>query len=239
MYGQFNEQSKEVWDFARCMRTDGSAYGTAGQCRKGVEVSALDVLRGGIKGRVPRNDPKEPLAGGSTPLEKAKEKLKLFEQRISDPNRAPSVRELEQFGKLQMAVREFENKRDGQKKGLFGQQDKSDIDTSKTRQSGKEIRRLFPRVEDRQALVRARQIYKGYLRDEDPVLRRRSKATAEEVFELERRSKKVSDTRERLESMLKSLPRNADFNTRVKLENLVRGMKKAEASYSKAVKRLA
>lgn len=34
MYGDF---SSETWDFVRCVRADGTAYGTSGKCRKGAE----------------------------------------------------------------------------------------------------------------------------------------------------------------------------------------------------------
>lgn len=41
MYGSFSEDSlnqvSSILDFARCVRPDGTAYGTAGRCRKGVE----------------------------------------------------------------------------------------------------------------------------------------------------------------------------------------------------------
>lgn len=40
MYGSFNEEAQEIWDFARCQRPDGSFYGTRGKCRKGSEVGA-------------------------------------------------------------------------------------------------------------------------------------------------------------------------------------------------------
>jgi hypothetical protein len=40
MYGSFNEEANEVWDFVRCQRPDGSYYGTAGKCRSGTEVAA-------------------------------------------------------------------------------------------------------------------------------------------------------------------------------------------------------
>jgi len=233
-----NFSEKGVYDFTRCVRPNGSAYGTGGHCRKGEEASALDVLQNGIKGRVPRNDPKEPLATGSTPLEKAKAKLKLFEQRISDPNRTPSSRELEQFGKLKMAVEEFENKRDGEKKGLFGGQDKSDLDESRTRKIGKEVRNALPKIEDRQTVVRARQIHKSYLGKEDPLLRRMSKASTEEILQLERRSKDVSDTKSKLEDTIKRLPRNTDSMVRSKLNNLLQTLQKADESYRKAVTRL-
>jgi hypothetical protein len=228
----------DTYDFARCVRSDGSAYGTNGQCRKGREASALDVLKSGIKGRVPRNDPKEPLAGGSTPLEKAKEKLRRFEEKVSDPNKTPSEKELEQFGRLKMAVEEFENKRDGKKKGLFGGQDKSDLDESKTRAVGKEIRTLFPSVEDRQILTKAKQFHKSYLRKDDPMLARRTKASMGEILKLEERSKEVSEVRARLEAALKKAPGGVSLITIAKLENILKAIKKAESSYNKAVERL-
>ncbi len=37
-YGNFNEHAQEVWNFVRCQRPDGTAYGTAGTCRKGVQA---------------------------------------------------------------------------------------------------------------------------------------------------------------------------------------------------------
>lgn len=42
MYGNFSESSLEaaaaLFDFTRCVRADGSAYGTRGKCRKGREA---------------------------------------------------------------------------------------------------------------------------------------------------------------------------------------------------------
>ena len=226
-----------TYDFTRCVRPNGSAYGTGGQCKKGTEeASALDVLQGGIKGRVPRNDPKEPLRSGSTPLEKAKEKLKLFEQKLSDPNRTPSDKELEQFGKLKMAVEEFENKRDGQKKGLFGRQDNSDLDESKTREFGKKIREWLPKIEDRQTLVKARQIHLRYLRKEDSLLRRRGKATTQEILQLERYNKEISETKVRLKSVIERLPKNDEL--RSGLNNFLQTVIKAENSYGKVLEKL-
>jgi hypothetical protein len=40
-----NFSEGESYDFTRCVKPDGSAYGTAGQCRKGIEV-ALTKSRG-------------------------------------------------------------------------------------------------------------------------------------------------------------------------------------------------
>jgi hypothetical protein len=185
---------------------------------------------------VPRNDPKEPLRSGSTPLEKAKEKLKLFEQKLSDPNRTPSDKELEQFGKLKMAIEEFENKRDGQKKGLFGRQDKSDLDESKTREFGKKLRKAIPKIEDRQTIVRARQIVLRYSRQQDRLLKRQSKATTEEILGLKNRAKEVSETKVRLESMIEKLPKNNQL--RSSLNVLLQSLGTADKFYSNAIKRL-
>jgi hypothetical protein len=33
MYGSFNEKAQEAWDFARCVKPDGSVYGTKGECQ--------------------------------------------------------------------------------------------------------------------------------------------------------------------------------------------------------------
>lgn len=233
----YSESQKYTYDFTRCVRNDGSAYGTGGACRKGTEATALDVLQSGIKGRVPKDDPKEPLATGSTPLEKAKEKLKLFESLISDPNRTPSDKELEQFGKLKIAVQEFENKKEGGKKGLFGKVDKSDLDESKSREMGKERRKLFPKIEDRQTIVRASQIHRKYLSGKDPLLRRRNNASAEEVLRLERDHRSISNTLTKLDALIEKLPNKTNF-LRSTLENFRKTVKQAEQSYGKAVTRL-
>lgn len=35
--GSFNEEAQAIWDFVRCVRPDGTAYGTNGLCRKGTQ----------------------------------------------------------------------------------------------------------------------------------------------------------------------------------------------------------
>ena len=114
MFGTFSEESladysklisqkaqnyTEVatYDFTRCVRPDGSAYGTAGQCRSGVESSA----------RVPFHDPKNRGSKGSsyyTPLEKATARLKQLERRLNDPDYTPSEKELMRYGQLKNAI---------------------------------------------------------------------------------------------------------------------------------------
>jgi hypothetical protein len=44
MLGSFSEEALKVLDFVRCERPDGTAYGTAGTCRKGVE-SAIEIKK--------------------------------------------------------------------------------------------------------------------------------------------------------------------------------------------------
>jgi hypothetical protein len=45
----FNFSEKEVYDFTRCVRQDGSAYGTGGKCRKGTEQ--VKEINPNIKGK--------------------------------------------------------------------------------------------------------------------------------------------------------------------------------------------
>jgi predicted Ser/Thr protein kinase len=58
MYGSFSEKAQEIWDFVRCMRPDGSYYGTAGTCKKGSLAPPSDsrvsgkYLGGGKEGKV-------------------------------------------------------------------------------------------------------------------------------------------------------------------------------------------
>ena len=42
MFGSFSEEAEFVWDFTRCVRRDGTNYGTAGKCRKGTENPYTD-----------------------------------------------------------------------------------------------------------------------------------------------------------------------------------------------------
>jgi tRNA A-37 threonylcarbamoyl transferase component Bud32 len=42
MFGDFSEEAKYVWDFTRCVRPNGTHYGTAGKCRKGSEDPYAD-----------------------------------------------------------------------------------------------------------------------------------------------------------------------------------------------------
>jgi len=172
----FGESETATYDFTRCLRTDGSSYGTSGKCRKGVETSVKAILDKTIPGRVPRNDPKEPLASGNTPLEKAQSKLEMFEKLISDPLRTPSEKELEQYGKLKLAVESFTNKREGKKvpllkRDIFQWEDRSDLDKSESRKLGKSLREVVPDPENRKKLARAKMLVSEHLKDNKDPLR--------------------------------------------------------------------
>jgi hypothetical protein len=175
----------QTYDFTRCVKPSGKAYGTAGACKKGVEEEApVYTPAGSIRGRVPRNDPKEPLASGSTPLEKAEAKLKQFEAKINRPSVRPSERELEQYGKLKNAVDEFKNKIEGRqvKKGILGRkvEDRSDLDDSKLRKGGVGMRVVFPDAQSREVLKNTLKASQAVDRLA-PLLRSRRKLTKEEV----------------------------------------------------------
>jgi hypothetical protein len=76
MIGGFDANAEAFLDFARCQRPDGSYYGTAGQCRKGKEVSAEDLEK--LKKAASKGNKKAKLAvevveGKKTKAEAAKE----------------------------------------------------------------------------------------------------------------------------------------------------------------------
>lgn len=52
--GSFNAEAQALWDFTRCVRPDGTAYGTSGKCRKGTEsaYAKWNVLAQGNYGKV-------------------------------------------------------------------------------------------------------------------------------------------------------------------------------------------
>lgn len=141
--GTFSEEAilfvEESLDFQRCERSNGTFYGTGGTCRLGTPAEPR-----GIPGRVAKNNPKDPLASGFTPMEKARAKLAQYEKAISDPNVIPSEKDLEKYGKLKLAVDQFENTGNGVKVkrrfGLGKKEDTSDLDDSNSRKKGKVVR---------------------------------------------------------------------------------------------------
>jgi len=83
--------SEGLFDFTRCIRPDGSAYGTGGTCRKGTE------------GKVPLHQ-HEKGSSEPTPLERGLAKLKRLERRINDPDYSPTDAEMERYGRLKNAI---------------------------------------------------------------------------------------------------------------------------------------
>ena len=141
--GSFTEESLEILNFQRCERPNGTFYGTGGTCRKGAPVAPNES--GGLKGRVPKNNPNNPLASGFTPMEKAQAKLKQYEKAISDPNKPATEEDLLRYGKLSNALDSFKNiegfTRVKRRFGIGTTIDKSDLDESATRSKGKLLRK--------------------------------------------------------------------------------------------------
>jgi len=92
MQSNFNE-TKGSYDFTRCVRPNGTFYGTSGNCRKGTEV--------------PLHDLKNPLGRGYTPLEKAENALRIMEKSINNPEYTPTDKEIERYGRLKNAISEM------------------------------------------------------------------------------------------------------------------------------------
>lgn len=208
--------------------------------KTGTEALPVDILKNGVKGRVPKNDPEEPNASGFTPLEKARQKLELFRSRISNPDNTPSDSQMDQYGKLKVNVEELENKREslGGLRGLFGKKS-SDLDSSKTREKGKLIRKIFPDVADRQTLIEARRFHRSHLKLPDPLLRRRSKFSTEEVLNLEKNQQKILRTAQELDQMIKktNLKNSKNYGLFTELSNYLKTLKSAHKSYSSALSR--
>ena len=83
MYGSLSDQSlsqteKLLYDFARCVRPDGTAYGTRGKCRKGTEQEAPKP--------VAKEKPQKRVRIGKTVSSLPKEKL---EELLKDPRLKP------------------------------------------------------------------------------------------------------------------------------------------------------
>lgn len=94
MQGFFSNEALEqcevllgaTYDFTRCVRPDGSAYGTGGKCRKGIEQSLgnpLDKVEGDV----------ERITGGNrrARLEKQKEKLENKLSKVKKPSDTSSI----------------------------------------------------------------------------------------------------------------------------------------------------
>lgn len=70
---QFSEVS-EQYDFTRCLRSNGTAYGTGGQCRKGVEAEKRDIGKSSAPS-VSKSKVKKFTADPGTKGEKARKKI--------------------------------------------------------------------------------------------------------------------------------------------------------------------
>ena len=81
-----------------------------------------------VEGKVPHNDPKNPLRSGHTPKEKIKAKMKRTG--VENPNTdsfdkgGPSERDYERYGGMKIALDKMD-KEEKESKGIFGKKDKA------------------------------------------------------------------------------------------------------------------
>ena len=207
-------------EFTRCERADGSHYGTGGTCRKGTEVESIITKAGGIRGRVPKNDPKEPLASGLTPMEKALGKLQQFEDAINDPNKKVTERQLEQYGRLSNALDSYKTRRIGKPaKGLLarGKTDRADLDDSKTREKGKQRRKVFGPDEIRIGLLQKK--LSKELQDVDKLLRSRRSLSEEEVNSLKGQAERMGKWAGATSAMAKKAERKGRYGGTLEMKS--------------------
>jgi hypothetical protein len=80
----------EVYDFGRCMRADGSFYGTSGKCRKGSEAGAKEKAeRAEMLAKLPKNTA---TPGNAARAKAAREKLKA-EKKANGGKRTDRIQE--------------------------------------------------------------------------------------------------------------------------------------------------
>jgi hypothetical protein len=65
-----NFSEEETYDFTRCVRPNGSAYGTGGRCRKGTQMAKIEAVK--------KTEPAEPDVGKSSSPSRSGAKVKVF-----------------------------------------------------------------------------------------------------------------------------------------------------------------
>jgi hypothetical protein len=102
--GRVNFSESETYDFARCVRPDGSVYGTGGKCRKGTETQAEKEERPVRARRKSREDERTlaiaqqggfiPRIANNTPEEEAK-RVEVTKKRVEAKKKADEERKKE------------------------------------------------------------------------------------------------------------------------------------------------
>jgi hypothetical protein len=77
----------EVYDFTRCVRPNGTAYGTAGECRKGTEKNKAVVPNVNVPKSKPKSKKTKKVLGKTTPKKQVKpvQKTKTAETKVDKP----------------------------------------------------------------------------------------------------------------------------------------------------------
>ena len=94
----------DTYDFARCVRPDGSSYGTSGKCRKGSESDAKEKPEGFKPGKFPRlgkEKLKNEIIDMKYPIAKAKGKVDLAS---NGPDRKKAKTELENLERRRLKL---------------------------------------------------------------------------------------------------------------------------------------
>jgi hypothetical protein len=201
----------------------------------GTERSPLEILKGGVKGRVPKDDPSEPLSSGSTPLEKVKQKMAKLNKNLSDTDRLSTDEELERYGKMKLVSDEMENTKEGKFKLPFGK-GKDDLDSSKTRAQGKVLRKIFPNIEDRQSLSKAIFLGRQSLVNPDPLLRKK-KFDTKDIMSIEKKNQELSTLIETTKEFLNNNQVKKNLSIKRSIENWLGLLNKYQKRYASAIDR--
>ena len=86
MYGSFNEEIQQVWDFVRCQRANGTFYGTSGRCKSGDEVGAREAPE--RKPRKAKEKPAPKAAAKKKPVKETTTKPKAEKSKAKAPAKA-------------------------------------------------------------------------------------------------------------------------------------------------------
>ena len=85
MYGSFNEEVQQVWDFVRCQRANGTFYGTSGRCKSGDEVGAREAPE--RKPRKAKEKPAPKTAAKKKPVKETTTKPKAEKSKAKPPEK--------------------------------------------------------------------------------------------------------------------------------------------------------
>jgi hypothetical protein len=201
----------------------------------GAERSPLEILKGGVRGRVPKDDPSEPLSSGSTPLEKVKQKMAKLNKNLLDTEKLSTDEELERYGKIKLVSDEMENTKEGGF-NLLPSKKEDDLDRSKTREQGKILRKIFPNIEDRQNFSKAIFLSRQSLMSPDPLLNKR-KFNTEEIMSLEKKNQELNTLIGTIKEFLNDGKVKKNFYITMLIKDRLKLLIKYQKRYASAINR--